>query len=518
MLNCKVWRSLLASVVLLSGCGLAPVGGLSSGTSREVAAKQLKDVSTPHWVQDAVFYQIFPDRFANGTSLNDPADTQNWETGKPTYYNYFGGDIAGVIQKLPYLHKLGISAIYFNPLFAADTNHKYTTTDFTKIDPGFGTLQDFDRLVAEAHANGIRIILDGVFNHTSDNHAAFKQAAATGPSSPYWNWYHFNGFPVAPGSYWTYMGFGFMPQLNVPGNPAVQRHLLDDVTAYWTKRGIDGWRLDVPLLVNSDSFWKDFRTTVKRINPEAYIVGEAWENHGDDGRPWVQGDKFDAIMNYSFYQLALDYFAKDAINTDRFDSGMMDLRGRFGPNVTNAEFNVIGSHDTARFLHESGNDPKRLKLAATFQMTYMGAPVIYYGDEIGMTGGNDPDNRRPMTWNHVNQDMLGFYQKLIAIRKAYPVLRSSQFLTLMRHNDDGQMVYERTDGKDVVLVVLNKGSKSTVTLDTTSGNLAHVSFPDGSTFKDLLGGATYQTKNGKLIVPVGAKGQAILHLDAGSRP
>ena len=512
MQNFKVWSTLLATTLLLAGCGLSSFPG-TSGASQNFSAKDFDNGQPPSWVQNAIFYQIFPERFCDGDPSNDPPDTQNWETGVPTYYNYFGGDLAGIIQKMPYLHKLGITAIYFNPLFAADTNHKYTTTDYTKIDPEFGTLQDFDRMVATAHADGIRVILDGVFNHTSNNFWAFKDASASGPTSPYWNWYHFSTFPVTNGSYWTYGGFGFMPKLNVAGCPALQQYLLNNVVAYWTKRGIDGWRLDVPLLVQSDTFWQNFRKTVKSINPNAYIVGEAWENHGDDGRPWVQGDKFDAIMNYQFYQLVHDYFATDAINTDQFDYGMMALRGRFRQCVTDAEFNLIDSHDTARFLHDAGEDKARLRLAATFQLTYMGAPVIYYGDEIGMTGGNDPDNRRPMAWSHPDTNMLAFYEKLIAIRKANPVLRSSQFLTLMRRNDDGQMVYERTDGHDVILVALNKGSQPTLTLDTTNGNLAHVSFSNGTTFTDLLSGHRYDVQNGQLVLPIGAESEAILKQD-----
>jgi cyclomaltodextrinase len=516
-------KSLLTLCTLLLsasafGCGVTQAPGLGdvgavSAFGADASHRAAGPANQPPaWVQNAIFYQIFPERFANGDTRNDPPNTQNWDTGVPTYTNYFGGDIAGVIEKLPYLHQLGINAIYFNPLFEADTNHKYTTVDYTKIDPEFGTLQDFDKMVATAHSLGIKVILDGVFNHTSNACWAFQQASKTGPSSPTWNWYHFSGFPVTSGSYWTYGGFGFMPQLNVAGNPALQQYLLNNVVDYWTKRNIDGWRLDVPLLIQSDSFWQAFRARVKTDNPNAYIVGEAWENHGDDARPWLQGDKFDAVMNYQFYQLMHDYFAKGTINSDQFDYGMMALRGRFSPAAEAAEFNVIGTHDTSRFLYEAGGDLNKLKLAATFQMTYLGAPVIYYGDEIGMTGGNDPDNRRPMAWNHINQDVLGFYRKLIAIRKTYPALRASGFSTLMRRNDFGQMVCMRTDGKDTFLVVINKGSNPTVTMDTTANNLGHVPFADGSRFEDVLGGAAIQSANGQLTIQTGPEGEAILHL------
>lgn len=473
----------------------------------------------PSWVKDAVFYQIFPERFANGNPKNDPAGVQDWNTGKPTYDNYFGGDIQGVIQNMPYLKDLGVNAIYFNPLFESPTNHKYAWSDY-RIDDQFGSLQDFDNMVAAAHANGIKVIMDGVFNHSSDQHWAFQDAKAKGPGSTYWNDYFFGGYPVQenPPNYGTYGGFGFMPQQNVAGSQAMQDRILGMVDFY-TRRGIDGWRLDVPLMIQSDDFWHKFRATVKGINPDAYIVGEAWQNHGDNPLPWVQGDKFDAVMNYQFYELQKDFFAHDSINADQFDLGMMALRNQWPAGVDDAEFNLIGSHDTSRFLFESGGDTNRLKLAATYQFTHPGAPVIYYGDEIGMTGGNDPDNRRPMAWNNINSDVHDFYKKLIGLRNQYPALRASgvdgQYDTLMRNNDLGQLAVYRSDGIDSFLVILNKGQNPTVTVDTTAGNLAKHPIADGTSFQDVLGAAgTGTVSNGKLTVNVGPEGEAILKLSS----
>ncbi|HEY9720383.1 MAG TPA: glycoside hydrolase family 13 protein [Oscillatoriaceae cyanobacterium] len=470
----------------------------------------------PDWVKDTVWYQVFPERFANGNPANDPIGVvKDWDHGTPTFDNYFGGDLKGLTDNIPKLKDLGVNGLYINPLFKSDSNHKYFATDYMQIDPEFGTLADFDKMVQTAHDNGMKVILDGVFNHTSDQNPMFQDAIAKGKGSSYFDWYRIHGDKVTtnPINYDTYYGFGFMPELNVAGNPDVQNYLCS-VADFWTRRGIDGWRLDVPLMIQSPEFWQKFRQTVKTANPDAYIVGEAWQNHGDNPLPWVQGDQFDAVMNYQYYENMKDFFAHDSMSVDQFDLAQMGLRNQWPKGVMDAEFNLIDSHDTPRFLSEAGGDTNRLKMAATYQMTHPGAPVVYYGDEIGMNGGADPMNRQPYAWNNQNTDVRNFYKKLIGLRNQYPALRSGgSYDTLMRHNDYQQMVVYRSDGKDTFLVALNKGTNPTVTLDTTNGNLAHIAIPDGSQFTDVLGNAGSVTSaGGKLVMNVPPGGEAIFKL------
>ena len=226
----------------------------------EAAKKRARGGGTPAWVKDAVFYQIFPERFANGDKSNDPEQTQAWG-GEPENFNFFGGDLAGVEQKLPYIKSLGINAIYFNPLFKSSSNHKYNTSDYMQIDPHFGTNAQFKALVAKCHGMGIKVIIDGVFNHTGDDHVWFQDAKKNGKASKYWNYYNIYGFPVVTDpkpNYDAWWGFGTLPKMRVAENPEVQKNLYD-VVDYWTRQGIDGWRLDVPNEIASDSFWQGFR-------------------------------------------------------------------------------------------------------------------------------------------------------------------------------------------------------------------------------------------------------------------
>lgn len=489
--------SALLAAMLLAGCGTTGLFGTArSASGIDALGKRTRDGGgfTPAWVKDAVFYQIFPERFANGDSGNDPKGTQPWG-GQPQNFNYFGGDLAGVKQKLPYLQKLGINAIYFNPLFKATSNHKYNTTDYMQIDPEFGTNAQFKDLVAECHSKGIKVIIDGVFNHTGDDNVWFLDAKQNGTKSKFWNFYNFHGFPVvedpAP-NYDAWWGFASLPKMRVADNPEVQQQLYS-VVDYWTKQGIDGWRLDVPNEIASDSFWQGFRKHVRAINPNAYIVGEIWT----DGYHWVQGDQFDAVMNYLYRQEMVNFFAYQNESVDDLDAHLGGLRARYGDEVTQAEFNIMGSHDVPRILTEAGGDPARVKEAAFFQMTYAGAPVVYYGDELGMAGQKDPDNRKCMAWDTVSgNDMLAFYTKLIAIRKAHPGLRGAQFRTLMRHNDYRLFAYVRADANEKLVVAFNSGHQARdFQLDVSK------EFANGTQLQDFVGGKTFTVTNGQLSIP-----------------
>src|SRR4030066_2080464 len=270
---------------------------------------------TPKWVKDTVFYQIFPDRFYNGNNQNDLPSTVPWNY-KPTRKNFFGGDLEGIIKKLPYLDKLGINAIYLTPIFKAPSNHKYDTEDYFSIDPYFGDIDTFKILLKTAHSKDIKIIIDGVFNHTGDNYWAFKDVMKNEKNSPYIDWYFINIFPLIKKPKPNYVTFGdayFLPKLNI-NNLEVKRYILN-VVKFWTEMGIDGWRLDVPFMV-AHSFWKEFRTLVKKINPNAYLVGEIWKN----AKPWLLGDEFDGSMNYRLRDVIIKYFIKNEINTKEFDN------------------------------------------------------------------------------------------------------------------------------------------------------------------------------------------------------
>lgn len=447
----------------------------------------------PAWVRDAVFYQIFVDRFANGDRSTDPPGTPRWG-GKPRHFNFFGGDLAGVRQKLPYLQRLGITAILFNPLFKANSNHKYNTTDYFRIDPAFGTNEEFQRLIEECHRRGLRVILDGVFNHTGDRHPFFVDAVRRGPLSPYWSWYSFHGYPVVKRprpNYATWWGYASLPKLRVADHPGVRDYLYA-VTEYWTRRGIDGWRLDVPTEIDSPSFWSEWRRRVRSINPEAYLVGEIWE----EGLDWVRGHPFDATMSYVFRQVVIDFFAQRRISVDELDARLSGLRSRLGSASSDACFNLLASHDVPRFRSECGGYLGRVKEAVFFQMVYPGAPVIYYGEELGMHGGKDPDNRRCFPWSKVRSNELWpFFKRMIQIRQGHPALRGGSMRTVMRHNDFRLFAFWREGQGEHLLVVMNSGEKARSLHLPVSGE-----FPEGGRAVDYVEGRTYPVINGSVVI------------------
>jgi len=405
----------------------------------------------PDWVKDSIFYEIFPERFANGNPDNDPPDVKPWG-GTPTRTNFLGGDLQGILDKLDYLKALRIDAIYLTPIFAANTNHKYDTIDYYQVDPHFGDLNTFRSLLRKAHDRGIRIVLDAVFNHVGDGFWAFRDVVEHGESSPYVNWFYIEDFPVTrtpTPNYGTYSKAPYLVRLNVY-NPEVRRYLYD-VARHWTQEGIDGWRLDVPFLMNH-RFWKGFRRVVKEINPELYIVAEIWKK----ATSWLQGDECDGAMNYRLRNLILDFFIHRKLDASTFDRKLAALRAEHPGETAYTMLNLLGSHDTPRLLTLCGGDRELFKVAVAFLFTYVGVPMIYYGDEVGMTGGNDPDCRRPMVWDPALQDqeLLEWHRQLIRIRKAHPALRRGTIQTA--HALEDIYCFERQYGADYVLVVLNR--------------------------------------------------------------
>ncbi|HEY9765784.1 MAG TPA: alpha-amylase family glycosyl hydrolase [Chroococcales cyanobacterium] len=404
-------------------------------------------VKVPAWAKGATLYQVFPERFFNGDPKNDPQPVQKWGNA-PTTDNFFGGDLAGIDRKLEHLSRLGVEALYLNPIFEASTNHKYNTTDYLKIDPSFGNQRDFEKLRDDCHQRRIKLMLDGVFNHTGTAFQAFREASKVGPKSPYWNWYPFYGFPVVQDpkpNYLAWWGYASLPKLN-NRNPEVRKYLLS-VGNHWIDRGIDGWRLDVPNEVPQD-FWLSFRQEVTRRNPQALIVGEIW----DDGTPWLDGRHFDSVMNYRFRNNLLDLVGGKISGRD-FGERMAQIRADYPEPVADVLLNLIGSHDTSRFLTECDGSKEKLKLAAFLQFTYPGMPTIYYGDEIGMEGGKDPDNRRTMNWKNPDRELFGYYQGLVQLRKKREDLKNGDFREI-ESLDPG--VYAFLRGRDTLVIVNSK--------------------------------------------------------------
>lgn len=414
-------------------------------------------VKVPEWVKDAIFYQIFPERFANGNTANDPPGVEPWG-GIPKSKNYFGGDLQGIIDRLDYISSLGVNCLYLNPIFWSTSNHKYHTKDYLKVDPHFGDEKTFKELVEACHKRGIRIILDGVFNHTGTDFFAFEDIKRHGKKSKYLKWYNIYSFPVGPPSkpnYECWWNLGDLPKL-MTHNPEVRDHLYK-VTEYWMKVGIDGWRLDVPNEI-PHPFWVEWRTHVKKLNPDAYIVGEIWDN----AAPWLQGDQFDAVMNYRFRKAALDFFVSDSISASAFDASLAHTRSDYDSEVNLVMQNLLGSHDTERLLTLCKNDKDAMKLAWLFQMTYIGAPMVYYGDEVGMSGDKDPACRGTMIWDEKqqDQDLLATMKQLIRARNQYRVLRRGAFESFII--DDAKKVYgfTRRESKEeeMAIVVFNNGT------------------------------------------------------------
>lgn len=450
----------------------------------------MPEVETPAWVKHAVFYQIFPDRFARSERVAKPNNLEPWD-GEPTTYGYKGGDLLGVVEHLDYLQDLGITALYFNPIFQSTANHRYHTHDYYQVDPLLGGNEAFDTLLAACKQRGIRVVLDGVFNHASRGFFQFNDVLENGSASPWLDWFTFHEHPAnaydltRPPGYTAWVGLHALPKLNTD-NPQVREYLMR-VGEHWIRKGIDGWRLDVAEEITSPGFWQEFRQRIKAINPDAYIVAEIWH----ESREWLQGDQFDATMNYPFAEAAIAFTAGP-----RVDMEMVLNRGyRPYPPLTGTEYadridhilglyawpidlvqlNLLDSHDTSRFLTIAGDDEGSWRLGMLLLFTYPGAPSIYYGDEIGMTGGpSDAMARRSFPWDHPERwrgDLLAFTRALIALRHTHVALRTGAYRRLAA--DDAAYVFARTyeptgGGASTLIVAVNvadQGRTVTVPLD-----------------------------------------------------
>lgn len=404
-------------------------------------------IQTPDWVKHAVFYQIFPDRFAQAAIPRQKLlNSERWEQWNlpPSLQGYKGGNLWGVIEQLDYLQDLGINAIYFTPIFQSASNHRYHTHDYYQVDPILGGNPAFEEMLKAAHQRNIKVVLDGVFNHASRGFFQFHDILENGPHSPWLDWFKIEGWPLSayygskPANYVGWAGNRALPQFN-HDHPEVREYIME-IAEYWVNFGIDGWRLDVPFEVKTPGFWKEFRERVKAVNPEAYIVGEVW----GDSREWLDGTQFDGVMNYLFTGPTIAFTAGDRVKMELVESPsyypypplfakeygekMQALLELYPWEIQLTQLNLLDSHDTARLISIAGGDKATVQLATLLLFTFPGAPSIYYGDEVGLEGQLDPDCRRafPMkeSWH---QDVLDYHKKLIAIRHQYSALRIGDY-------------------------------------------------------------------------------------------
>ena len=420
----------------------------------------------PEWANNKVVYQIFPSRYATTENVSE----KKWYKHPIKPMDDLRGNLKGIINSLDHLEELGVDVIYMTPIFMSDSMHKYDTIDYYKIDPNFGTEDDLKELVEKAHAKNIKIILDGVFNHSSVKFFAFDDIMKNQNNSKYLDWYYIDSLPLDFGSMRSKPNFkcfayhGYMPKLNLSNEETANYFI--NVGKYWIEKcDIDGWRLDVGDEV-IHSFWKKFRHAIKEAKKDALIIGEIWHYAGD----FLEGDEWDTVMNYSFFNAVRDFVANENITATRFAESLGFTRGRLYRQINPVLLNLIDSHDTARFMHIAGNNTDKLKLAAALQLLLPGMPMIYYGDEYGMKGGNDPDCRRGMLWDekYQNSSIYDWYRKLIQTRKAHPTLTLGSLIDC-ETDDEHSLIQMTRKLENTTLTVIFHSTENAVTLDKYKG-------------------------------------------------
>ncbi len=502
--------------------------------------KLLADFDDPEWVKEAIFYQIFPDRFFDGDPSNNvKTDEYEWHGKKsvarkwndyhrnPHDYpslDFYGGDLEGIKQKIPYLKELGISAIYLNPIFHAPSNHKYDIMDYKSVDKHFGTNKEFAEVVNQLHKNGIKIILDGIFNHTGEGHRWFnrlnifsdRNGAFNTQDSPFYDFYTFYDWPE---DYHSWMGHKSLPKLNYNSDKLRQEIYKNDdsVIKYWLSApyNIDGWRIDVANMLGRqnesqlyEEIWDELRSELKKCRSDAYLMGETFF----DGTPLLDGKKLDAVMNYQAFNFPLlKWLTKKEViyitenqskkrviknivfTVQDFREQLAHFRSITAFQLQLLSFNLLGSHDVPRFLTRLENNVAKFKLANIFLFTYIGVPSIYYGDEIGMQGSFDPDNRRPMIWNQEewNQDIFQFLKILIKLRNSYSELKKGSFQEL--YYQDELFSYVRQLDENFTIVILNNNNKPI----SCSIPLWKIGLMDGKV-QDYLSTQQFEVQNGMI--------------------
>lgn len=401
--------------------------------------------AAPAWTRDAVVYNIFPDSFAAGKRLAP--------NGAPPCR---GGTVRGVTENLDYIASLGFNCIYLNPIFAARSYHRYDTLDYYRIDPHMGAEDDLRDLVRRAHALGIRVILDGVFNHVSSDHPFFRDVLEKGRASRYYSCFY--ALPETPrlpaaGELPGYTCFSYvadMPKTNT-ADPFLRQYFCD-VGAYWVRKfDVDGWRLDVANELD-DGFLRAFRASVKAAKSDALIVGEVWENAAH----YLGGDMLDSAMNYDFRRYCRRFFAEQTVDAETFDTNVSTLLLRYNENALFAQLNLLDSHDVSRFLSLCGGKTERMELAVLLQMTFPGMPCVFYGDEKGLCGESEPEYRRPMAWD-ASSPLEEVYRRMIVLRKTHPALRYGSFHTELACG--GVYRYSRVWNGTKITVAMNLGAE-----------------------------------------------------------
>jgi cyclomaltodextrinase len=390
----------------------------------------------PTWVKDTIWYQIFPDRF------NSVPAKKHWPAGPVTNATHYGGNLQGIIDKLDYLAELGITGLYLTPVFESPSTHKYDTTDYFRIDPDFGTTEDLKELVHKAHSLGIRVMLDAVFNHAGAQFAPWLNAKSD-PGSPYRQWFSFN-----EDGYETFSFAKNMPKLKSTNHAVIDYFC--HVGQYWiNETDIDGWRLDVANEI-SPEFWRAFRKAV-RSDKEVYLLGEVWH----DANPWLLGDQFDAVMNYFYTKIVMDFFIHKAMTVETFREKIDDFRNRYPQIVLKNQFNLFDSHDTARLMTQAKGDVSIVKQMLAILLCSEGSPCLYYGTEIGLPGEHDPDCRRLMQFDPdpATHELYRFIKTFIALRKQYPALANEGSWSWIDH--DSLIMIKRDD----LVLIINPSDK-----------------------------------------------------------
>lgn len=503
---------------ILYGNNIESLGGIGQVYFNEPVSYQItiyNQQEVPKWYKDGIIYQIFVDRFFNGCDngkvLNPKKNVfiyGNWND-KPMYikddkgnvarWDFYGGNLLGVKKKLSYIKSLGVNTIYFNPIFDSPSCHKYDTGDYEKIDPMFGDEEVFKELCDEAKALGIRIILDGVFSHTGSDSKYFNKygnynslGAYQSLQSPYYRWYIFNDYPDMYESWW---GFNNMPNIDEL-NPSYLEYIItrkNSIIEKWLKLGANGWRLDVADEL-PDEFIKKLRIKLKEVKEDGVLIGEVWEDASNKvsynrRREYLFGKELDSVTNYPLRQIILD-LVRGYISNKYFIKKYLSLKENYPKEYFYSTMNILGNHDTERVLTVLNNNIELLKIALVIQMTLPGIPLIYYGDEAGLTGGKDPQNRKAYPWGRENIEILDFYKNITHIRDTEEVLREGEIEFLKFNN--GVLGYKRfSDENKEIIVLVNSTAKEEV---CTLTNL-------NKTFRNLMcKEESYDIEDGKCII------------------
>lgn len=483
---------------IIYGNNVESLGGRGHEYYNEPKSYQItvyKDYKVPNWYKEGVIYQIFVDRFFNGNECgvisnpkkncfiygkweDEPMYIRDWQ-GNIARWDFYGGNLLGVKKKLEYIKSLGVSVIYFNPIFESVSCHKYDTGDYEKVDPMFGTEEAFSELCSLAEEMGIKIILDGVFSHTGSDSKYFNKlgnyknvGAYQSLQSEYYRWYCFNDYPNYYQSWW---GFENMPNVDEL-NPSYLDYIIrnkNSIIEKWLKLGASGWRLDVADEL-PDEFIKLLKKKLLETKNDGVLVGEVWDDASNKvsyskKREYLFGNELDSVTNYPLRQIIID-LVKRYINSEYFIKKYISLMENYPKEYFYSTMNMLGNHDTERILTLVDNNIDLLKMAVIIQMTLPGVPLIYYGDEAGLTGGKDPENRKAYPWERENNNILEFYKNICNVRVSEIALKEGEII--FRNYNNNVLCYERVYKEERIVVLINPSNKDVLySIDNINGAL-----------------------------------------------